>query len=62
MVEEDSKKTLKNANKFTCEKCDFVCSKPCDWTRHTMTRKHTMGSKMIVNGSTLVPNSSNEFN
>ena len=32
--------TLKNANKLYCKKCDFNCSKPCDWKRHLMTTKH----------------------
>ena len=37
-------KTPKNAEKFTCIKCNFNCSKQSDYTRHLMTRKH----KMIV--------------
>jgi len=40
-------KTPKNAEKFTCIKCNFKCSKQSDYTRHLMTRKH----KMIVNDS-----------
>ena len=32
--------TPKNAEFFNCEKCDFVCSKKSDWTRHLLTRKH----------------------
>jgi len=34
--------TPKNANKYTCEKCDFNCSNQCDWNRHLATRKHNM--------------------
>ena len=30
----------KNAEIYICEKCDFTCSKKCDWDRHNMTRKH----------------------
>jgi len=39
--------TPKNANKFHCEQCDFTCSKPSDWNRHILTRKH----KMEINGN-----------
>ena len=30
----------KNRQKFKCEKCDYVCSKQSDYTKHLMTRKH----------------------
>ena len=40
-------KMLKNAEKFTCIKCDFKCSKYSNYTKHLMTRKH----QMIVNDS-----------
>lgn len=30
----------KNISKFICEKCDFKCSRSCDWNRHISTRKH----------------------
>jgi len=33
-------KRQKNAKEFECEKCDFICSKRCEWTRHINTRKH----------------------
>jgi hypothetical protein len=32
--------TLKNADKFKCEYCDFKCSKQSDWERHINTLKH----------------------
>ena len=32
--------TPKNAIIFNCEKCDFNCSKKCDWDRHITTLKH----------------------
>lgn len=30
----------KSVLKFICEKCDFQCSRSCDWNRHLSTRKH----------------------
>jgi hypothetical protein len=38
--------TPKNANIFNCEKCNFVCSKKCDWDRHITTLKHKNRTKM----------------
>jgi len=32
----------KNAENFHCKKCDFVCSKQSEWSRHVSTRKHKM--------------------
>lgn len=40
-------KMPKNAEKFTCIKCNFKCSKYSNYTKHLMTRKH----QMIVNDS-----------
>lgn len=37
--------TQKNAEKFICEKCDFVCSKKSDYERHLLTRKHDNNDK-----------------
>ena len=34
------KKAQKNAEKFVCEKCNFLCSKKSDYERHLLTRKH----------------------
>jgi hypothetical protein len=34
------KRAPKNATKFSCIKCDFICSKSCDFARHTATAKH----------------------
>ena len=34
------KEVPKNANKFSCERCDFTCSKESNYNRHLMTRKH----------------------
>ena len=30
----------KNADFFSCEKCDFSCSKKSNWEKHLLTRKH----------------------
>jgi hypothetical protein len=38
-------KTPKNAQKFTCEKCDFTCSKQSDWKRHIVRPKHLVEEK-----------------
>ena len=38
----DNEKTPKNANKFSCEKCDYNCYNKFDFNRHLATRKHTM--------------------
>ena len=32
--------TSKNAQKFNCEKCDFICCKKSDYDRHLLTAKH----------------------
>ncbi len=45
----------KNAEKFICEICDFVCSKESNYTIHLMTRKHklltTTNEKMPKNAA-----------
>jgi len=33
-------KTPKNAKKYGCEKCDFLCCKESDYVRHLLTLKH----------------------
>jgi azurin len=35
-----NKNTLKSANKYICNFCDFNCSKESDWSRHLFTSKH----------------------
>ena len=37
--------TQKNAEKFICEKCDFICSKKSDYEKHLLTRKHKNDDK-----------------
>ena len=34
------KEVPKNANKFSCGRCDFQCSKESNYCRHLITRKH----------------------
>jgi len=36
----DKKKRSKSVSIYFCEKCDFKCSRSCDWSRHISTRKH----------------------
>jgi hypothetical protein len=43
-----TEKNAKNANKFVCEKCDFICHKKSDWNRHISTKKHQTGDKMVT--------------
>jgi len=49
MVYNDSKKMPKNAKKFQCIDCDFICSKESNWNKHILTRKHQNGMKMVGN-------------
>ena len=39
--------TQKNAEFFTCEKCDFVCSKKSNFEKHLLTRKHKNDDKKM---------------
>ena len=41
----------KNAEKFSCEKCGFICSKKSNFDKHLLTRKH----KMLTNGNEKMP-------
>ena len=50
-------KTPKNAKIYTCEKCNFKCSKLCDFNRHLMTAKH----KMLTNANEKVPKNAKAF-
>jgi len=42
-----TKKLLKVAQKFYCEKCDYECSKQSSWDKHLLTLKHTMADKCL---------------
>ena len=37
----------KNAKKYYCEKCDFICIKESNWKQHLLTRKHC--SRTLLN-------------
>ena len=47
----------KVANKFYCEKCDYVCYKKSDYNKHLSTRKH----KRLTNTYNEVAKNSNEY-
>ena len=42
-----TEKNAENADKFVCQKCDFLCHKKSEWIRHISTRKH-QGSQISV--------------
>jgi len=46
-----TKNTLKNANDFHCDNCNFVCFKNSDFKRHLTTAKH----KMMTNDDNITP-------
>ena len=50
MVTNGDKKSQKVVQKFYCSKCDYICSRQYDFSKHQMTRKHTYGDKMVTNG------------
>ena len=50
-------KTPKNANIYTCEKCNFKCSKLSEYNRHIMTAKH----KMLTNANEKTPKNAKAF-
>lgn len=43
-----TKKTPKTPKLFTCDICDFVCRKKCDYNRHLTTRKHEILTKGLT--------------
>ena len=47
-----------SSNKFSCEKCNYVCSRLSQYNRHLMTRKHEMLHTILTNADELVPLSS----
>ena len=40
MTKKTSDKMLKNATKYNCEQCNFICSKESNWNIHLTTAKH----------------------
>ena len=51
------KEVPENANKFSCERCDFQCSKESNYNRHLMTRKH----KIRTNTNEKVPKNAEQY-
>ena len=47
----------KSPHVFSCELCDFECSKIRDWNRHILTLKHTKATKMLQNATYFAPKS-----
>jgi len=45
----DDKKASKSVNSFSCKKCDYECSRSCDWYRHLTTAKHNKRTKSEQN-------------
>ena len=39
----------KNAKKFRCENCDFVCYKKSNYDKHLLTSKHQNTDKLLPN-------------
>lgn len=52
-----NKKTPKNAEKFNCNFCDFICSKQSDYNRHITTRKH----KILTNTNKKTPKNAKAY-
>jgi hypothetical protein len=42
-------KNAENADQFICQKCDFMCHKKSDWTRHISTKKHQTSDILVTN-------------
>jgi hypothetical protein len=56
-----SKYLQKNAAKFVCEKCAFICSKKSNYTSHLLTQKHQNGIQMVQNGIHKMPKNAETF-
>jgi len=57
----DTKWYTKNAAKFVCEKCAFICCKKSNYTSHLLTLKHQIGIQMIQNGIQKMPKNAETF-
>ena len=60
----DDKKMPKNANKFCCECCNFLCSKQSNYTVHLMTAKHGKQEKrykMISTDDNKMPKNAEKY-
>ena len=51
------KEVPKSANKFSCERYDFRCSKESNYYRHLMTRKH----RIRTNTNEKVPKNAQKY-
>ena len=36
-----------SSHRFSCESCDYKCSKLCNWKSHLLTTKHNANEKLI---------------
>jgi hypothetical protein len=57
----DTKWYTKNAAKFVCEKCAFICSKKSNYMSHLLTLKHQNGIQLIQNGIQKMPKNAATF-
>jgi hypothetical protein len=57
----DTKWYTKNAKKFVCEKCAFICSKKSNYMSHLLTLKHQNGIQLIQNGIQKMPKNAVTF-
>jgi len=48
MTKKTNNKMLKNANKYCCEQCNFICSKESNWNIHLTTTKHKIRTNTNV--------------
>jgi len=61
MMTNDDMVAPKNAKKFNCEKCDFLCCKLSEWTRHLSTLKHQNDDKMMTNDDMATPKNADQL-
>ena len=45
----DYKENTKNTKELRCEKCDFKCSRPAEYSRHLLTAKHIKITNDTIN-------------
>jgi len=51
----DDQKMPKNAEKFECKLCYFVCSKKSNFTKHQTTRKHIKNVELMTTDDKKMP-------
>jgi hypothetical protein len=64
MIQNDTKKVPKSSTFFNCSICYYSTSRKSQYDRHITTDKHKNalnGTKMVQNGTNLVPKSSNNY-